>query len=244
MFTLSRLSHAPRVVPTPAMPQMRVSEAKGPWIRAAAAPRRKSRPTILSSFAIAAALLASAGCSKGIDIGNDDATGHLNRHPVKRYEIIATSHAPGPWDSFEGAYIGYDVVNTKCVPMIPFLGAQHVPNTGLKVPMARVGDHTWRGYFYRDALQDEDYFKLGICHWDVTSVGVSAKGKGVMFGWGGLLDEVLRDGIGSRYFKKSAYGNPSLVPYGALELNGDDPEVLENPDAYFLVTIAVREVAS
>jgi hypothetical protein len=241
MFTLSRLSHAPRVVPTPVMPQMRVSEAKGPWIRAAATPRRKSRPTILSSFAIAAALLASAGCSKGIDIGNDDATGHLNRHPVKRYEVIATSHAPGPWDSIK-AYIGYDVINTKCVPMIPFIGEQHLPNTGLEVSMARVDEHTWRGYFYRDALQDEDYFKLGVCHWDVTSVGIAAVVKGVRFNWGDMLDSLQRDGGTTRYFKKSAYGDQSLVQYGTLDLDPADPEVLQHPDAYFSATIAVNEV--
>ncbi|USJ01647.1 hypothetical protein MUG10_05530 [Xanthomonas prunicola] len=186
----------------------------------------------------------TAGCSKGIDVGNDGATGHLNPHPVKRYEVIATSHAPGPWDSFKGAYIGYDVINTKCVPMIPLIGEQHVPNAGLDVPMVQVDDHTWKGYFYRDALVDEDYFNLGVCHWDVTSVGVSAIGKGVKFGWGGLLDELLHENIGKSYFKKSSYGDPSLVPYGALELNPNDPEVLQSPDAYFPVTITVKEAKS
>ena len=195
----------------------------------------------MAAAAIIPLAVAAAGCSKGIDVGNDGATGHLNPHPVKRYEVIATSHAPGPWDSFEGAYIGYDVINTKCVPMIPFIGEQHVPNTGLNIPMARVDDHTWKGYFYRDALQDEDYFKLGVCHWGVTSIGVSAIGKGVRFGWGGLLDEILRDRFETSYFKKSAYGDPSLVPYGALELDPDNPEVLQHPDAYFPVTITVKE---
>jgi len=241
MFTLSRLSHAPRVVSTPAMPQMRVSEAKGPWIRAAATPRRKSRPTILSSFAIAAALLASAGCSKGIDIGNDDATGHLNRHPVKRYEIIATSHAPGPWDSFEGAYIGYDVVNTKCVPMIPFLGTQHVPNTGLNVPMVQVDDHTWKGYFYRDALRDENYFKLRMCHWDVTSVSASAMFQSVRFAWSGSFEELLRDGTQTSYFKKSAYGDRSFAPYGAPDYSHLRPEYKREPGDFFPVTISIKE---
>jgi|GEM_PF-334800 hypothetical protein len=198
----------------------------------------------LAAAAIMPLAATTAGCSKGIDIGNDDATGHLNPHPVKRYEVIATSHAPGPWDSFKGAYIGYEVINTKCVPMIPFIGEQHVPNTGLDVPMVQVDDHTWKGYFYRDALLDEDYFKLGVCHWDVTSVGVSAIGKGVKFGWGGLLEEILRDGGGKSYFKKSSYGDPSLVPYGALELEPKDPEVIQSPDAYFPVTITVKEAKS
>ncbi|WP_254459000.1 hypothetical protein [Xanthomonas sacchari] len=198
----------------------------------------------LAAAAIMPLAATAAGCSNDIDIGNDGAAGHLNPHPVKRYEIIATSHAPGLWDSFKGAYIGYDVINKKCVPMIPVIGEQHVPNTGLDIPMVQVDDHTWKGYFYRDALLDEDYFNLGVCHWDVTSVGVSAIGKGVKFGWGGLLEKILREGGGKSYFKKSSYGDPALVPYGALEFHADDPEVLQDPDAYFPVTITVKEVKS
>ncbi|WP_198526492.1 hypothetical protein [Xanthomonas sp. SHU 166] len=198
----------------------------------------------LAAAAIMPLAATAAGCSKGIDVGNDGATGHLNPHPVKRYEVIATSNAPGPWDSFKGAYIGYDVINKNCVPMMPVLGEHHVPNTGLDIPMVQVDDHTWKGYFYRDALLDEDYFNLGVCHWDVTSVGVSAIGKGVKFGWGGLLEKILREGGGKSYFKNSSYGDPALVPYGALEFQSDDPEVLKDPDAYFPVTITVKEVKS
>ncbi|PPV08792.1 hypothetical protein XavaCFBP5823_17260 [Xanthomonas axonopodis pv. vasculorum] len=175
-----------------------------------------------------------------MDVGNDGATGHLNPHPVKRYEVIATSHAPGPWDAIH-AYINYEVVNTKCVPMIPFIGEQQLPNTGFHVPMTRVDDHTWKGYFYRDALQDEDYFKLGVCHWDATSVGISAIAKEVRFNWVGMLQDLLHDSPEVRYFKKSVYGDRSFVPYGAPDLDPADDEVLKHKDAYFPVTIAVKE---
>ncbi|MCC8446819.1 hypothetical protein [Xanthomonas translucens] len=195
----------------------------------------------LAAAAILPMAVAAAGCSKGIDVGNDGATGHLNPHPVKRYEVIATSHAPGPWDSIK-AYIGYDVINAKCVPMIPFIGEQHMPNTGLDVPMARVDDHTWKGYFYRDALQDEDYFKLGVCHWDVTSVGIAAIAKDIQFNWGNGFDPILHDGLQTFYFKKSVYGDRSFVAYGAPDLSSNDPEVLQHQDAYFPVTVAVKEV--
>ncbi|WP_230598664.1 hypothetical protein [Xanthomonas albilineans] len=194
----------------------------------------------LAATAIMPLALTAAGCSKGIDVGNDGATGHLNPHPVKRYEVIATSHAPGPWDTIK-AYIGYDVINAKCVPLIPFIGQRHMPNTGLDVPMTQVDDHTWKGYFYRDALQDEDYFKLGVCHWDVTSVGVSARGKGVTFGWGGMLVELLHDSPETSYFKKISYGDNALVPYGAQVYPFNYIDVNKNKDAYFSVTIAVKE---
>ncbi|WP_200893912.1 hypothetical protein [Xanthomonas sp. GPE 39] len=194
----------------------------------------------LAATAIMPLALTAAGCSKGIDVGNDGATGHLNPHPVKRYEVIATSHAPGPWDSIK-AYIGYDVINPKCVPMIPFIGEQHMPNTGLYIPMARVDDHTWKGYFYRDALLDEDYFKLGVCHWDVTSVGISAIAKGVRFNWSGMLQELLHDSPETSYFKKIVYGDTSFSPYGAPNYSALRPEYKESQGDFFPVTIAVKE---
>ncbi|CBA15585.1 hypothetical protein [Xanthomonas albilineans] len=194
----------------------------------------------LAATAIMPLALTAAGCSKSIDVGNDGATGHLNPHPVKRYEVIATSHAPGPWDTIK-AYIGYDVINEKCVPMMPFVGVRQTPNTGLDVPMTQVDDHTWKGYFYRDALLDEDYFKLGLCHWDVTSVGVSARVKGVTFGWGGMLVELLHDSPETSYFKKSVYGDTSFAPYGAPDYSPLRPEYKQSPSDFFPVTIAVKE---
>src|SRR5215469_1475477 len=116
-----------------------------------------------------------------------------NPHPVKRFEVTATSDAPGPWDSIEG-YIGYDVINRECVPQDSFTGAQNVPNIGVDIELTRVDDKTWKGYFYRDALQNEDYFDLGVCHWDATSAGIAAIAKGIRFNWGHMLDTLLRDG--------------------------------------------------
>jgi hypothetical protein len=164
-----------------------------------------------------------------------------NPHPVQRYEVTATSEAPGPWDSIIG-YIHYDVINKKCVSMDSFLGEQNVPNIGIDMEMTRVDDHTWRGYFYRDALQDEDYYKLGVCHWDVTSVSANTMAQGVRFGWGGLFDELLHDSPETSYFKKSVYGDRSFAPYGAPNYSPLRPEYKQNPGEFFPVTIAVKEV--
>lgn len=200
---------------------------------------REDDPMKLHQLAAAALLpLAMGGCSHTIDAGSVKAT--FNPHPVKRYEVIATSDAPGPWDSIE-AYIGYDVINKKCVPQDWFTGAQNVPNTGIDVDMVRVGENTWKGYFYRDKLQDEDYFDMGVCHWDVTSVGISAVAQGVRFNWGDMLGSLLHEGTWTRYFKKSVYGNQSFARSGTLDLGPTDPEVLQRPSNYFRTTITVKE---
>lgn len=191
-------------------------------------------------------LALATGCST--THGNSDNPAK-NPHPVKRYEVTATSDAPGPWDSNSMVgYIGYDIVKAddgiaKCVPMNSFLGEQSLTSIGVDIEMTRVDDHTWRGYFYRDALLDEDYYNLGVCHWDVTSVSANTMVQGVRFGWSGLFDDLLHDSPETSYFKKSAYGDKSMAGYPALTLNNTDTEVFQHPDAYFQVTIAVKEVA-
>lgn len=163
-----------------------------------------------------------------------------NPHPVSRYEVTATSDVPGPWDSMIG-YIHYDVANKQCIPMDSFLGEQNVPNIGVDIEMNRVDDHTWKGYFYRDALQDDDYFNLGVCHWDVTSVSANTTAQGVRFGWGGLFDELLRDSPETSYFKKSSYGDQSFAPDGAPNYSPLRPEYRRDPSEFFPVTIAIGE---
>jgi hypothetical protein len=193
----------------------------------------------IRTAALLLTLALTTGCSMTHGDPNNPAK---NPHPAKRYEVTATSEAPGPWDSIEG-YIGYDIINTKCVPMDSFLGERSLSSIGIFIAMTRVDDHTWRGYFYRDALQDEDYSNLGVCHWDVTSVSVSTMAQGVRFAWSDLFDDLLHKGPETRYFKKSVYGDRSFARYGAPDLDPADPEVLQHPDAYFRVTLAVKEIA-
>ncbi|MGU3659532.1 hypothetical protein [Methylobacterium fujisawaense] len=162
-----------------------------------------------------------------------------NLHSVKRYNVIATSNAPEAWDSIEG-YIGYEIINRECLPMNSFLGQQDVPSIGISIEMIRVDDHTWMGHFFRDAWQDADYYNIGICHWDVTSVGISAVARRVRFNWSHTLNTLLRDGRQTSYFKKSLYGDPGAVRYGAQAFTADDPDVSQSPNAYFPVTIAVQ----
>lgn len=163
-----------------------------------------------------------------------------NPHPIERFEVTATADAPGPWDSVKG-YITYEVANPECVPRGSFTGGQNVPNTGYDIDMKRVDNKTWRGYFYRDALQDSDYFGLGACHWDVTSVGTVFVVRNETFSSSFLLQD-FHDGPRIDYFKKSAYGDPTQIRYGAPGYSAQRPEYKQDPGAFFPVTISVKEV--
>jgi hypothetical protein len=201
--------------------------------------QQEDDPMKLHQMAAAMLPLAVTACSPSIDAGSTKA--RLNPHPVKRYEVIATSEAPGPWDKLKGAAF-FDVINTKCVPADSFTGGQNVPNTELDIEMTRVDDHTWRGYFYRDALQDEDYFGLGVCHWDTTGVGVSAMAQGVKFAWSSWFNDLQHDSPETRYFKKSVYGDQSFARWGAPMPDPVDSEIRQHPGDFFPVTLAVKEI--
>jgi hypothetical protein len=164
-----------------------------------------------------------------------------NPHPVKRYEVTATSEAPGPWDSVKGK-VFFDVINKDCVPRDSFTGGQNVPNTGYDFEMTHVDGKTWKGYFYRDMLLDEDYFGQGICHWDATGVTPVFVIHGETFGASTWLEDALRKGPQTDYFRKSAYEDHSLTGDGALDFSAINPEYIKHPDAFFPITVTVKEV--
>ena len=166
-----------------------------------------------------------------------------NPHPVKRYELTATAEAPGPWDKVDGL-ISYEVVNPGCTPEDKFLGVHAMPQSvDVNIEMTRTGNNIWKGYFYRDYLQDEDYYGLGVCHWDASSVGAGFIVHGGIFGVGDILKMLLSRGPQMEYFKKSEYFDHSLKGGDVWLTSADDPEVAKHPDQFFPITIAIKEVS-
>lgn len=166
-----------------------------------------------------------------------------NPHPVKRYEVTATADAPGPWDSVSGT-VFFDLVNLACTPEDKFLGVHAKPrDVAIDFEMTHVDERTWKGYFYRDAMLDEDYYGLGICHWDATSVSAGFTAQGIDFSSGALMDEFLHKNSQTEYFKKSSYGDHNLIDIGTLDFSSDNPEYVKSPNAFFPITVTVKEVS-
>ncbi|WP_426662345.1 hypothetical protein [Rhodanobacter aciditrophus] len=184
--------------------------------------------------ALLLALTSITGCSM---THGDPNHPRKNPHPVKLYEVIATAEAPGPWDSVKG-YVAYEVSNRRCVPRGSFTGSQNVPNVAFDFKMTRVDEKTWKGYFYGDLLQDEDYFGLGACHWHVTQASPVFSIHGKSFVLSSSMEDVNPY---TEYFKKSDFLDQSGKDDGyGTTLN--DPEIAKHPDAFFPVTATVKEV--
>lgn len=182
--------------------------------------------------------LTIAGCSM---THGDPRNPKQNPHPVQRYEVIATAEAPGPWDSVKG-YISYEVVNLACTPEDKFLGVHKMPqDVGQDIEMIRSDEKTWKGHFYRDQIQDQDYYGLGICHWTATSVGGVFTAHDMTFGSGDTLEVLMREGPQTMVFRKSVFLDRSRTD-GGYGTTPNDPEVTQHPDAFFPITVTVRRV--
>ena len=170
-----------------------------------------------------------------------------NPHPVERYEVIATTEAPGAWDAVRG-YLEYQVNNPECTPEGKFLGVHTMPRiVGHDFEMIRMDTRTWKGYFYPDFMQDANYYGLGICHWRPSSISAVFMAHGVAFGSGSVLEDFLRNGPQTTYFKRDDFekgerGDPALTRYGAPNYSAARPEYGKNPADFFPITVTVKAV--
>jgi hypothetical protein len=189
----------------------------------------------LRHLAAAAALSAStlAGCT-------DPNHPRRNPHPTQRYEVTVTTDAPGPWDNVKAA-VSYEVTNLECTPENTFIGV----HTGVPmdqwedIQITQVSENTWRGYFYRDLLKDEDYYGLGICHWDGTQVSPNFFVHGVRFSTGQWVNEALKKPQ-TRFFRKSDFLNRSVDPDAVRNFSDRDPVVRQSDD-FFSIAVTVKE---
>ncbi|CRQ98977.1 hypothetical protein STENOSP10_14290 [Stenotrophomonas sepilia] len=123
------------------------------------------------------ALVPLAACSPYADAERDVAAGgrglaKLNPAPKQAYELVLTlKDAPGPFAIVEGV-AQYDVSNYEdCGRIIWSTGTASRITSQEPVELRRVGENEYRGTFYLDRMQDQDYYDRGTCHWTLTGVG-------------------------------------------------------------------------
>jgi len=189
-------------------------------------------------------LAATAALTAGALVGCSDPNhpSH-NPHPTQRYEVTITTDAPEAWDSAK-ALVFYEVTNWEtCTPEAPvFIGGHlEIPMMqDVEIEITQVGEHRWRGYFYRDLFHDEDYHVLGVCRWDGTQVAPQFFVHGVRFGTGHWVKDALQRPQVD-YFRKSDFLDRSPSPYPAQYFVEADSEYERQPDDFFSITVTVKE---
>lgn len=200
------------------------------------------------------ALLPLAACSPYADAERDVATGgrglaRLHPAPKQAYELVLTvKDAPGPFAVVEGV-AQYDVSNYEdCGRVIWSTGTASRITSQEPVELRRTGENEYRGTFYLDRMQDQDYYDRGTCHWTLTGVGAmlrattgEADTRFLTF-----IDKKRMD-AGSPltlYYPKTAYPRAELA--ANFPASGkEDPSAYKEElrDALFSTTTTVRTLA-
>lgn len=122
-------------------------------------------------------LLTASACTgpRSLDIQDDPV-------PKQRYEVTLEIHQPpGPFGSTARGWVTYRIDNSRCLTPIPGEGTTVFPEKTVEFNVTRVSATVYRGTIFLDRLQDQDYYSLGICHWNVNTLGIELKGNGVKF---------------------------------------------------------------
>ncbi|MDO4642091.1 MAG: hypothetical protein Q4A84_10420 [Neisseria sp.] len=133
----------------------------------------------------------------------------LNPHPTKAYRIkIKINDAPGPLKLM--GQLELDYVAKNCTYVINNIeGVSTEPQKAIEVPISQVREFEYEAIVYTDAMQDEDYFGQGVCHWRPEGYGFGFKATGspieTRFSFGGILTDLIENKILTKYYWKGGY---------------------------------------
>lgn len=182
-------------------------------------------------------LAAAAGCTQSRSIEIRDASA-----PKALYEVTLQIHQPpGPFDDTARGWVYYRVENNRCLPLTPISGATIYPDKTIEFAVTRVSATEYRGTFFADRLQDQDYYGLGICHWTVNTVGITLSANGVRFD-PALGDTALRSGKPVTTYYTTADYRRQFNRTEATSSTSRDFFSAQAPGSIFDMTLTTRPV--
>jgi len=162
----------------------------------------------------------------------------LNSHPRMRYEVtVKIADAPGPFDTVKGT-VDYRVSNENCVPMTPITGATIPPSKRVEMALNPAGDGLYKGEFFSDLLQDEDYYGQGVCHWSIVAASVEARIKKMGFAASLPKDEIYAGKDVTHYYSNRAYAESDTELLNTGNLHRTD---FKQPDSTFSISLNAVE---
>ena len=200
-------------------------------------------------------LNACGGSEKSMSIQEQtEARFQLNPHPKQAYRLrIKINDAPGPLVSMNDTYIRY--MARDCSYVINHIeGVTSHPRKYVDIPLRQVGKDEYEASFYFDAVQDEDYFGEGVCHWKPDGFGGTFKATGKEEETGFTISNVMRNLLEkktlTKYYWKWSY------PYFTREDGSISPDFVNfgitSPELYsaeehkemFTITVTLEEIQS
>jgi hypothetical protein len=192
------------------------------------------RITVILALSLALITSACGSSMKTPDIKH-------NPNPEKRYEVTLTiDDAPGMFDSVQG-YVLYQVAEDSCLPVQPGSGARLALRKNFPVLFQNSGGSTYTAVIFTDLLHDEDYYGLGICHWQVASSGAVIKLHNFSFNVGMDIDAIRSQRPALTYFSKESYSEAKANKVDTDNGTVRTAYVVQHPDEFFSATLTTRE---
>lgn len=146
-----------------------------------------------------------------------------NPSPKHAYRVTLTfPDAPGPFASIEG-FAQYTAPD--CTYIInKAAGATAHPEKLIPVTYAKIDERTYAGTVHTDAMQDEDYFGKGVCHWNLVVVSAQLRATGAQ-GETRFFATLSRSALlahepqTSRHEKKRYPSDPAVSDFSSLGLD-------------------------
>ena len=200
-------------------------------------------------------LNACGGSEKSMSIQEQtEARFQLNPHPKQAYRLrIKINDAPGPLVSMNDTYIRY--MARDCSYVINHIeGVTSHPRKYVDIPLRQVGKDEYEASFYFDAVQDEDYFGEGVCHWKPDGFGGTFKATGKEEETGFTISDVMRNLLEkktlTKYYWKWSYPyftrEDGSIPPDFVNFGITSPELYsaEEHKEMFTITITLEEIQS
>ena len=198
-------------------------------------------------------LNACGGSEKSMSIQEQtEARFQLNPPPKQAYRLrIKINDAPGPLKFMGDMTIRYMARNCSYI-INHFEGVSVEPTKRIHTQIREVGRDEYETVFYFDAVQDEDYFGEGVCHWQPDGYGVSLKATGspeeTAFNISEVMRNILEKKTLTNYYWKWSYPyftredgsiSPNFVNFGITS-----PELYsaEEHKEMFTITVTLEEV--
>ncbi|MDO4641966.1 MAG: hypothetical protein Q4A84_09770 [Neisseria sp.] len=179
----------------------------------------------------------------------------LNPHPTKAYRIkIKINDAPGPLKVTENIYIRYMARNCSYV-INELEGAKAMPEKHIDYDLHQTGKDEYETIVYFDAVQDEDYFRKGVCHWKPDGFGGIFKATGkpeeTGFSISDVMEKLIEKKTLTKYYWKGAYPylkdeNGSKYDDDVVSYGADSPTKYstDRQKDLFNITITLEEMKS
>jgi len=202
------------------------------------APRRsalKGRMRRLVQVTVPGLFLSLAACG-----GNVDPNIQLNPHASMRYELTFTIDDPAVVLEQIEAQGNYQVANEACVPMVPVSGVKKAPIKTLPLEVTALDRSTYRVTVFSDALRDEDYFGMGVCHWSFVAATLRGQVSGKALSSAVFSDDVYSGRPSTRYYSRAWLTGPAG---GLTESGSTSRETYRDPSNLFTIQAQAVEVS-